>query len=88
MSDEPLPPIPTKVRFDARYRDMPRGRKDVGLMLFLGAVILIFAFGLQGMSSITQFLDMTKRSLELRSRSTPKPEPTPEVEIRFEPTSR
>lgn len=88
MSEEPLPPLPTKIRFDARYRDAPRGRKDLSLILFVGCVILVFAFGLRGMSSITQFLDLTKRNLERRSHQTPQPEPTPEIEIRFQPSQR
>jgi len=83
--DEPLPPLPTKIRFEARYREVPRGRHDIGLLLFVAAIVFIFATGLQGISAITQFLDLTKRSLELRARKQPSPTPTPEVEIRFEP---
>lgn len=81
-----MPPLPTKIRLEARYRDLPRGSTNLGLYLFVGLVILIFALGLQGMSSITTFLDLTKRSLERKARQTPRPEPTPEIEIRFEPS--
>jgi hypothetical protein len=87
VQNEDLPPLATKIRFEARYRSVPRGRQDVSLAIFLGLLLLIGIAGYQGFASISAFLDLTKRSLALRAKHKPAPEPTPEVEFFYEPNS-
>ena len=84
MDDEEAPPpIPTKIRLNARYRGAPKARKDMSLRLFVLLILLISAMGWNGIRSIGQFLYLMDQRY---SRSTPAPSPTPEVEIRFEPS--
>jgi len=82
MEQEPeLPPIPTKIRFAARYREAPKARKDISLRLFVLLILLISAMGWHGIRSIGQFL-----SLMDQRYAHPSPSPNPEIEIRFEPS--
>jgi hypothetical protein len=80
--DETLPPIPTKIRFEARYREAPKARKDISLRLFVLLIIMISAMGWQGIRNIGVFLQLMQERY-----AHPSPSPTPEVEIRFEPST-
>ena len=80
--EETLPPIPTKIRFAARYREAPRARKDISLRLFILLILVISAMGWQGISNISRFL-----SLMDQRYAHPSPSPTPGIEIRFEPST-
>ena len=81
MEQEPeLPPIPTKIRFAARFREAPKARKDISLKLFVILILLISAMGWQGIRNITQFLYLMDQRY-----GHPSPSPLPEIEIRFEP---
>ena len=77
---EPLPPIPSRIRLNARYRGAPKARKDISLRLFLLLILTISAMGWHGISSITRFLYLMDQRY-----GDPTPTPTPEIEIRFEP---
>ena len=79
-SEEKLPPIPTKIRLNARYRGAPRARKDMSLRLFILLILLISALGWHGIRTIGQFLYLMDQRY---AHATPSP--TPGVEIRFEP---
>lgn len=80
--DETLPPIPTKIRFEARYREAPKARKDMSLRLFILLIVMISAMGWQGIRNIGVFLQLMQERY-----AHPSPSPTPEVEIRFEPST-
>jgi hypothetical protein len=81
MADaEKLPPIPTKVRLNARYRGAPRARKDMSLRLFVLLILFISAMGWHGIRTIGKFLYLMERRY-----AQPSPSPTPEIEIHFEP---
>ena len=79
--EESLPPIPTKVRLNARYRAAPRARKDISLGLFIALILIIAALGWQGIRNIGVFLQVMNQRY-----SHPSPSPTPGIEIRFEPS--
>ena len=81
-SEEKLPPIPTKIRLNARYRGAPRARKDMSLRLFLLLILLISALGWHGISTISRFLYLMDQRY-----GHPTPSPTPGIEIHFEPRS-
>lgn len=77
--EEKLPPLPTKVRFEARYREAPRARKDLSLRLFVLLILTISLLGWQGIRNIGVFLQLMQQRY-----AQPAPTPTPEIEIRFE----
>ena len=81
--EEELPPIPTKVRLNARYRAAPKARKDISLRLFIALIIIIAAMGWQGISNIGVFLQLMDQKY-----GHPSPSPTPGIEIRFEPSGQ
>ena len=72
---EPLPPLPTRIRFDPALRDVRRQNTSVTLALFVGLLLFIGLCGYKGFAAIGQFLTLTQKSLERRQKTPPTPEP-------------
>jgi hypothetical protein len=75
MSDE-LPPLPTKIRFEARYRTPPKGRPDVSLAIFFGLLAMAVFFGYKTFAEIGTFLTLARQNAQQKKlRATPAPAP-------------
>jgi hypothetical protein len=76
----PLPPLPTRVRFEARYRDAPKQSPNVTMAIFVALIVFMGFCGVESFRAIGQFLQMTQKSLEYRRTHPPTPEP---IQVEF-----